>query len=227
MLKAALVTLLLSLVSGNVLKAQVKGEEIFLNKCAACHMANADRSTGPGLRGATERRSEEWLLKWVKNSQEVIRSGDAAGNQLFTEYNQVPMPPFALSDEEIKAIFSYVDEQAKADLAKELEKKKADSIAALKAAAEPGTAAGTGKPFPWKKVLIPSLALMTLCFAFLAHVNHTLVKATGKGIPYIDTTEGGFYEKVLDENRKWIVAVVIVIMLVTMKGCWSMLPAVQ
>ena len=84
-----------------------KGKELFNSQCAACHKLDGN-STGPALRGVAERRSADWLHKWIKNSADLIKSGDAEAVKLFNEWNKVPMNAFPnLSDEDIDNILAY------------------------------------------------------------------------------------------------------------------------
>src|SRR5690606_20953938 len=78
--------------------------------CASCHHPLKD-ATGPALKGADGRApSKEWLHKWVRNSSALIASGDKYANELFNKWGKIPMTPFpGLSDEEIDAIFTYVN----------------------------------------------------------------------------------------------------------------------
>jgi hypothetical protein len=41
-----------------------------------------------------QRRTQEWLLAWTKNSQELIASGDSIAVAIFKEYNNSIMTPF-------------------------------------------------------------------------------------------------------------------------------------
>ncbi len=91
-------------------KAQVDGAELYNNNCVACHKIDQDL-VGPALKGITERRDEAWLLKWVRNSQAVIASGDQYAVDLFAKWNKVAMPAYDWSDEEIKAVLAYIKEQ--------------------------------------------------------------------------------------------------------------------
>ncbi|MCX6292528.1 MAG: c-type cytochrome [Bacteroidetes bacterium] len=102
--------LILSLGSISGASAQ-DGEALFKTNCAACH-AVKDRVVGPALQGIENRRSEEWLLKWVKNSQDVVKSGDEYAVKLFNDFNKVMMPSQNLKDDEIKAILAYVKKEA-------------------------------------------------------------------------------------------------------------------
>ncbi|GAA0871496.1 c-type cytochrome [Gangjinia marincola] len=84
------------------------GEKLFKSLCAACHK-RYQRATGPALYGVTERRSKEWLYKWIVNSAEMIASGDAQAVALYEEYGQSNMNAFPqLSNEDIDDILAYV-----------------------------------------------------------------------------------------------------------------------
>lgn len=92
-----------------VVSAQDKGEAAFKQICAACHTVGKGRLVGPDLANVDTRHPEEWLIKFVKSSQSVIKSGDKYADSLFKAFNQVPMPDQpALTDEQIKDIFSYI-----------------------------------------------------------------------------------------------------------------------
>lgn len=89
----------------------VKGKTMFEANCASCHTLDGPKSTGPNLRGVHTRpgRTEAWLLKWIKNSPGVIKSGDPIATKLYAENNQANMTPFGwMSDDEIKNILEYI-----------------------------------------------------------------------------------------------------------------------
>ncbi|MCX2738941.1 c-type cytochrome [Pontibacter sp. M82] len=85
------------------------GEALFKNNCAVCHSAGSDVIVGPGLQGVTDKRSESWLISWIKNSQALIQSGDADAIAVYNEYNKQAMPSFAFSDDEVKSILAYIE----------------------------------------------------------------------------------------------------------------------
>jgi mono/diheme cytochrome c family protein len=85
-----------------------RGEELF-QPCKACHVIGEERLIGPGLKGITERRSREWLIPYIRNSQAVIESGDEYAVALWEEY-QIPMPPYEdYTDDDINAILDYIE----------------------------------------------------------------------------------------------------------------------
>jgi len=102
--------LLLSQVSANAQSA-AEGAALFKQKCTSCHALN-QKVVGPALKGISDRRSEEWLIKWIKNSQAMIASGDPEAVALYKEYNEAAMTAFPeLSDDNIKSILAYIKEE--------------------------------------------------------------------------------------------------------------------
>ncbi len=107
-----LTTMLLFLsfiMSGTNVSAKT-GEEIFNTNCMTCHMLSDKSMTGPGLNGLMERRDPEWVAKWIRNSQELINSGDQDAIAIFEEYNKIMMPNYDLSDEEMADLIKYIEE---------------------------------------------------------------------------------------------------------------------
>lgn len=85
----------------------VKGKELFNANCAACHKLDA-KSTGPALRGVAGKYEMSWIYKWVHNSSDLIKSGDAAAVKVFEENNKVVMTAFPqLSEGDIDNIIAY------------------------------------------------------------------------------------------------------------------------
>lgn len=87
-----------------------EGETLYKANCTACHQIDA-KLIGPALRGVNEKYSEEWLLKWIKNSAELIASGDADAIAIYEEYNKSPMTAFPyFSDDDVKNILAYIEQ---------------------------------------------------------------------------------------------------------------------
>ena len=87
----------------------VEGEKLYKTRCTACHKLDA-RLVGPALKGITEKRSEEWLISFIRNSQEMIDAGDEDAVAIFEEYNQLPMiPNLDLTDDQIRNILGFID----------------------------------------------------------------------------------------------------------------------
>jgi cytochrome c551/c552 len=87
-----------------------EGEKLFQANCTACHQIDS-KLIGPALRGVSDKYSEEWLLKWIKNSAEMIASGDPDAVAIFEEYNKSPMTAFPyFSDDDVKNILAYIEQ---------------------------------------------------------------------------------------------------------------------
>lgn len=90
------------------IQAQNSGEEIYMSVCAACHTINKGRLVGPDLSGIYLIRSNDWIIRFVRSSQQLIKSGDTAAVAIFNEYNKIIMPDNKLSDEQILSIIEYI-----------------------------------------------------------------------------------------------------------------------
>ena len=84
-----------------------KGETLFKANCAACHNLYK-KMTGPALFGVGDKYEKEWLYKWIRNSQDLVKAGDAQAVKIFEENNGAVMTPFPqLTDEDIDNIIAY------------------------------------------------------------------------------------------------------------------------
>jgi cytochrome c551/c552 len=90
------------------LQAQGTGEETFKTICAGCHTIKAGRLVGPDLSGIYQIRNDEWLIKFVRSSQQLIKSGDTAAIAIYEKFNKIPMPDNRLTDEQILSIINYI-----------------------------------------------------------------------------------------------------------------------
>ncbi len=89
-----------------------EGEKLFKANCTACHAIN-EKVVGPALRDVHKRRDAKWLLKWIKNSPELIKSGDPIAVQLLKDNNNLPMLPFEfLTEPQIKSIIEYIKQES-------------------------------------------------------------------------------------------------------------------
>lgn len=146
-----------------------KGKELFNANCAACHKLDA-KATGPALRGVANKYDMAWLYKWVKNSSDLIKSGDAKAVKVYEENNKSVMTAFPqLSNQDIDNIIAYTSEP------------KAEPVAAT-TAAPPGTETNQGGVS--NDVILLALTLvMLMLIVMLFLVNNILVKiAKANGI---------------------------------------------
>jgi len=84
------------------------GAALFNQNCSGCHNFRQD-GIGPQLSGVTKDIPHDWLVGFIKNSQQVIASGDERANKIFTDYKKAVMPPFeALTDGQLTSLIAYI-----------------------------------------------------------------------------------------------------------------------
>lgn len=171
------------------------GEALFKSNCASCHYANAEKLIGPGLKDVHKRRPEDWLIKWIRNSQAVVKSGDPYAVALFKEYNGAVMTSQNLSDAEIKAVLKYVKDFK-------------DPVAVT-----PGPEAGKPEEqgFPW--LLLTVTAILIFLAISLSKIQKSLESAlrTKEGIPHPVVLRGkAFYKTWIRSNKKLIAAIIVI-----------------
>ena len=84
------------------------GKKIFNANCIACHTIGKGYLVGPDLKGVTTKHTEDWLLKWIKSSQSMVKSKDPQALALYNQNNQIVMPDQPFSDEQIKALLDFI-----------------------------------------------------------------------------------------------------------------------
>jgi len=94
-----------------------EGKTIFAARCAACHNVNKIL-VGPALAGVDQRRTIDWIVKFVHSPQTIIKSGDSYAVALFNKF-KVQMPDHSdLTTDNIKSIVEYIKTQAQASTEK-------------------------------------------------------------------------------------------------------------
>jgi hypothetical protein len=64
---------------------------------------------GPPLAGVLERRDSLWVVKMIRNSSQLIASGDPIATELFREYKGTQMTSFSsFSDEDLRTLLEYI-----------------------------------------------------------------------------------------------------------------------
>lgn len=106
---AIIITTLAFIFFADTALAQNGGEKIFKQTCAACHTVGKGRLVGPDLANVSQRHSEDWIIKFVKSSQTVIKSGDKYADSLYKSFNQTVMPDHPdLNNAQIKDVIAYI-----------------------------------------------------------------------------------------------------------------------
>lgn len=85
------------------------GEEVFEQKCSACHKLG-EKYVGPALRGITERRTAAYIMNMILNPQEMVERHPVA-KQLLAEHMSF-MPNQGLTPDEARLVLEYLREKA-------------------------------------------------------------------------------------------------------------------
>ncbi len=82
------------------------GENVYNVKCASCHKLSDERLVGPGWKGVTDRRTPEWIMNFVTNTDEMIEKDTAAQNML--EVCLVKMPNQGLTENDARSTLEFM-----------------------------------------------------------------------------------------------------------------------
>tara|TARA_B100001250_G_scaffold125539_2_gene106752 strand:+ start:2031 stop:3248 length:1218 start_codon:yes stop_codon:yes gene_type:complete len=159
------------------------GEKLFKQNCTACHMIGEAKLVGPGLKGVTDKYEKEWLIKWIRNSQEMVASGDERAVKIFEEYNKSVMTSFDFSDEEFSHLLAYLANPPEPEII---------------ASKTQNNATNEGMRLSTKLMLI-ALVLVTLVF-LLVSLKNNLKSALGQETETIPETLIGQYTLFISNN---------------------------
>jgi mono/diheme cytochrome c family protein len=177
----------------------VKGKELFNANCASCHKLDS-KSTGPALRGVADKHDRAWIYKWVHNSSEMIKSGDAAAVKLFAENNNVTMTAFPqLSEADIDNVLAFTSEVAPV----------AEKPAGPAVAAE-----GSGSGASNNLILGALVLVLAVLIVMLVLVNKTLKRiAANNGIVVVEDEPSVSLWKAYARNGFLVFVTVLLLML--------------
>ena len=177
------------------------GKELFNANCAACHKLDA-KATGPALRGVGAKYDKQWLYKWIHNSADLIKSGDAQAVKIYEEYKPAVMNAFPqLSEADIDNIIAYTSEP------------KAEVVAT--ASTDVSKATNTRDSGMTNNVILGALILvMIILIVMLFLVNNVLKKvAAANGIVVLPKPKGKPLWKSFVQNQFLVLVSAIFLLL--------------
>ncbi len=86
-------------------------KQLFDQKCSGCHSIGQGDKVGPDLKGVTDRRSQDWLKRWLRDPEQMLASNDPIAKELSQRYS-LAMPNLGLSDADITALISFLDAES-------------------------------------------------------------------------------------------------------------------
>jgi len=211
-----LLALTLIVIFQTSVQAQPNGEALFKANCTACHVVGEDAVVGPGLKNVHKKYKEDWLIKWIRNSQALIKSGDALAIKAFESNNKVVMTSFNLSDDEIKSIISYI-------------KTESEAAPAAPVATSGAVSAGEAKSDGFPLTLLLVLLTLIIVFVILNRVQRGLQRVVNDriGIPEPVKLEGKAHLKSwIRGNKKLIALMFIIVSVVGSVAGWKALASI-
>jgi mono/diheme cytochrome c family protein len=201
-LKFTLLALVLGVITLSPAEAQPNGESLFKANCTSCHVVGDKKVVGPGLKNVHQRRSEAWLLSWIKNSSALIKSGDADAIKVFEDNNKIAMPAFSLKEDEIKAVIAYI-------------KTESEKAPAAPVASADGTSAGApaDKADNFPIILLSVVILLIGIYYILNKVKQGLEKVVRQreGLPEPVVLKGKANTKHWIREHKKLIAFLLIL----------------
>jgi cytochrome c551/c552 len=87
-------------------KMVAEGQRISSVKCESCHKLTDEKLVGPGWKGVTDRRTPEWIMNFIVNTEEMLQKDTAVQNML--EVCLVKMPNQGLSETDARAVLEFM-----------------------------------------------------------------------------------------------------------------------
>jgi|ERR1035437_436958 mono/diheme cytochrome c family protein len=83
-----------------------KGEGIYKAKCFACHKLTEEKLVGPGWKGVTDRRTPEWIMNFITNT-DMMLDKDIVAQQLMVVCI-ARMPNQNVSNDDARFVLEYI-----------------------------------------------------------------------------------------------------------------------
>lgn len=188
-----------------------EGKKLYeANNCGSCHALDK-KVVGPALRGVTERRSEEWLVKWIQNNKKLRDAGDADAVALFNEYGGAAMNIFEnLKEADIKNILEFIKTAPKPTTAK--------AVGATAVAAPQDNSKAT------MYVLLSLVAVFFIVLIILTKVKATLRKLAAEqpgGENFAGVSNMPWYVSILPKRLQEMNPVVLSVMTTAVVGIFA------
>ncbi len=83
-----------------------KAQAIYSAKCFACHKLTNEKLVGPGWKGVTDKKTPEWIMNFITNTNVMLDSNLVAQQLLVTCVTR--MPSQNLTDDEARDMLEFM-----------------------------------------------------------------------------------------------------------------------
>jgi len=88
-----------------------RGKSLWANRgCAGCH-GIGKKLAGPDLAGVEQRRSRDWLTRWLTDTDGMLAS-DSTAQALLAAWNNMRMPKQNLAAADVDALLAYISSES-------------------------------------------------------------------------------------------------------------------
>ncbi len=84
---------------------------MFAKLCAGCHTVGHGDRVGPDLMGVTERRSRDWLLRFISDPEKMRRDKDPIAVALGAKFPTVRMPAMGVTENDAADMLAFIESQ--------------------------------------------------------------------------------------------------------------------
>lgn len=88
-----------------------RGKAVYMkNGCYVCH-AFGRLLAAPDLMGVTDRRDQDWLRRWLKDTNGMLAT-DPQAKAMLEQFRYVKMPQFKIGDSDIDAVIHFMAQES-------------------------------------------------------------------------------------------------------------------
>lgn len=89
------------------------GQFLFQNGCSACHTIGGGDKIGPDLLGVTERRTRDWLARFILVPDQMLAAGDPIATELLKKFKDIRMPNLNLARDEVADVLGFLEQRSR------------------------------------------------------------------------------------------------------------------
>jgi protein SCO1/2 len=91
-----------------VVEKPSRGQEVFRQHCAMCHLSNGE-SVGPDLAGVVQRRGRDWVVEWMRSPEKMVARKDPVAVKIVERASGVVMPDVELGSADLAEVLRFLE----------------------------------------------------------------------------------------------------------------------